>query len=123
MNKFSFTVDLVGKDLDTAAICDMLKSAIDGVTDHECVEFSGTKTLTEQGFKVWAKRKCGISYATKKTKERVAEQTMKPIIGIGSNTKFGRVLKILRDGVVVENGQGQKDTVSFRKIENSLKGK
>ena len=48
---------------------------------------------------------------------------MKPLVGIGSNTKYGRVLKILRDGVVVENGQGVKETVSFRKIENQLKGK
>ena len=47
---------------------------------------------------------------------------MKPLIGIGSNTKYGRVLKILRDGVVVENGQGAKETVSFRKIESQLKG-
>ena len=47
---------------------------------------------------------------------------MKPVIGIGSNTKFGRVLKILKDGVVVENSQGEKDTVCFRKIEKSLKG-
>mgnify|MGYP000858252011 FL=1 len=47
---------------------------------------------------------------------------MKPTVGIGSNTKFGRVLKILRDGVVVEDGQGRKETVSFRRIENSLKG-
>jgi len=47
---------------------------------------------------------------------------MKPVVGIGSNTKFGRVLKILRDGVVVEDSQGRKETVSFRKIEQSLKG-
>ena len=47
---------------------------------------------------------------------------MKPVVGIGSNTKYGRVLKILKDGVVVENGQGVRDTVSFRKIENQLKG-
>ena len=47
---------------------------------------------------------------------------MKPIVGIGSNTKFGRVLKILRDCVVVEDSQGRKETVSFRKIEKSLKG-
>ena len=47
---------------------------------------------------------------------------MKPIVGIGSNTKYGRVLKILRDGVVVEDSQGRKETVSFRKIEQSLKG-
>ena len=47
---------------------------------------------------------------------------MKPIVGIGSNTKFGRVLKILRDGVVVEDGQGRRETVSFRRIDSSLKG-
>lgn len=47
---------------------------------------------------------------------------MKPIVGVGSNTKYGRVLKIRRDGVVVEDGQGRKETVSFRKIEKSLKG-
>jgi len=47
---------------------------------------------------------------------------MKPVVGIGSNTKFGRVLKILKDGVVIENSRGEKDTVSFRKIEKSLKG-
>ena len=37
---------------------------------------------------------------------------MKPVVGIGSNTKFGRVLKILKDGVVVENSRGEKDIVS-----------
>lgn len=73
MNKFSFTVDLVGEDIDTATICNLLKGAVDGIAPHDCVEFAGNKALTEQGFKVWAKRKCGISYATKKTKERVAE--------------------------------------------------
>tara|TARA_B100001778_G_C18511483_1_gene594414 strand:+ start:178 stop:411 length:234 start_codon:yes stop_codon:yes gene_type:complete len=70
MNKFSFKVDLVGDEIDTATICDMLKSAVDGVTQHECVEFSGTKALTEQGFKVWAKRKCGVSYATRKPEKK-----------------------------------------------------
>ena len=71
MNKFSFKVDLVGKDIETATICDMLKTAINGVTDHECVEYTGNKVLTEQGFKVWSKRKCGVSYATKKAKAGV----------------------------------------------------
>tara|TARA_B100001564_G_scaffold225560_1_gene190138 strand:- start:117 stop:269 length:153 start_codon:yes stop_codon:yes gene_type:complete len=47
---------------------------------------------------------------------------MKPVVGIGSNTKYGRVLKIQRNGVVVENSRGEKDTVSFRKIESQLKG-
>ena len=48
---------------------------------------------------------------------------MKPVIGIGRNTKYGRVLKILKDSVVVENGRGEKDKVSFRRIESTLKGK
>jgi len=47
---------------------------------------------------------------------------MKPVVGIGSNTKYGRVLKVQHDGVVVENGRGERETVSFRKIENTLKG-
>ena len=47
---------------------------------------------------------------------------MKPVVGIGSNTKYGRVLKIQSNGVVVENSRGEKDTVSFSKIEKSLKG-
>ena len=47
---------------------------------------------------------------------------MKPVVGIWSNTKYGRVLKIQSNGVVVENSRGEKDTVSFRKIEKSLKG-
>ena len=47
---------------------------------------------------------------------------MKPVVGIGSNTKYGRVLKIQSNGVVVENSRGERDTVSFRKIEKSLKG-
>ena len=45
---------------------------------------------------------------------------MKPVVGIGSNTKYGRVLNS-SNGVVVENSRGE-DTVSFRKIEKSLKG-
>jgi hypothetical protein len=42
---------------------------------------------------------------------------MKPVVGIGSNTKYGRVLKVQHDGVVVENGRGEREIVSFRKIE------
>ena len=47
---------------------------------------------------------------------------MKPVIGIGSNTKYGRVLKVQHDGVVVENGRGEREIVSFRKSESTLKG-
>ena len=45
---------------------------------------------------------------------------MKPIVGIGTETKFGRVVKISRDGVTVER-QGVKEVVSFQRIEKSLK--
>tara|TARA_E500000178_G_scaffold262300_1_gene259304 strand:+ start:264 stop:416 length:153 start_codon:yes stop_codon:yes gene_type:complete len=47
---------------------------------------------------------------------------MKPVVGIGSNTKYGRVLKVQHDGVVVENSRGEREIVSFRKIESTLKG-
>ena len=46
---------------------------------------------------------------------------MKPVVGIGSETKYGKVVKISRDGVTVER-QGVKEVVSFQRIEKSLKG-
>ena len=46
---------------------------------------------------------------------------MKPIVGIGSETKFGKVVKINRDGVVVVDRQGVRETVSFQRVEKSLK--
>lgn len=45
---------------------------------------------------------------------------MKPIVGVGSETKFGRVVKISRDGVVVVDRQGARETVSFQRVEKSL---
>ena len=45
---------------------------------------------------------------------------MKPIVGIGTETKFGKVVKISRDGVTVDR-QGVKEVVSFQRIEKSLK--
>ena len=47
---------------------------------------------------------------------------MKPVVGIGSNTKYGRVLKIQSNGVVLENSRGEKEVVSLLKNENQLKG-
>lgn len=46
---------------------------------------------------------------------------MKPIVGVGSQTKYGKVVKISRDGVTVER-QGVKEVVSFQRIEKSLRG-
>lgn len=45
---------------------------------------------------------------------------MKPIVGIGSETKFGKVVKISCDGVTVDR-QGVKEVVSFQRVEKSLK--
>jgi hypothetical protein len=45
---------------------------------------------------------------------------MKPIVGIGSETKFGKVVKISRDGVTVER-QGVREVVSLQRVEKSLK--
>ena len=44
---------------------------------------------------------------------------MKPIVGIGTETKFGTVVSIRHDHVVVES-QGEKGNVSFREIEKSI---
>ena len=45
---------------------------------------------------------------------------MKPIVGIGTETKYGKVVKINRDGVTVDR-QGVKEVVSFQRVEKSLK--
>jgi len=46
---------------------------------------------------------------------------MKPIVGIGSQTKYGKVVKISREGVTVER-QGVREVVSLQRIEKSLRG-
>ena len=66
MKKFTFTVELVGDSVDGQTICDMLTNSVDGVATYQCVNHTDTKYLTEQGLKVWAKRKCGISLAQPK---------------------------------------------------------
>ena len=66
MNKYTFTVELVHKDCDELTVCGMLKAAVNGLADYDCVSHTGTKALTEQGLKVWAKRKCNVSLALPK---------------------------------------------------------
>ena len=66
MNKYTFTVELVHKDIDDLTVCGMLKAAVNGLADYDCVSHTGTKALTEQGLKVWAKRKCNVSLAVPK---------------------------------------------------------
>jgi hypothetical protein len=66
MNKYTFTVELVHADCDELTVCGMLKAAVNGLAEYDHVGHTGTKALTEQGLKVWAKRKCNISLAQPK---------------------------------------------------------
>lgn len=66
MKKFTFTVELVHDHCDELTVCGLLKSAIDGIGTYDHVGHTGTKNLTEQGLKVWAKRKCNVSLAVPK---------------------------------------------------------
>ena len=66
MKKFTFTVELVHDSIDELTVAGLLKNAIDGIGTYDCVNHTDTKYLTEQGLKVWAKRKCGISLAQPK---------------------------------------------------------
>ncbi len=69
MQKFTFTVELVSDDIDALTVCGMLKSAVDGIAKYDHVSHADTKALSEQGLKVWAKRKCNISLALPKAKK------------------------------------------------------
>ena len=69
MQKYTFTVELVSDDIDELTVCGMLKSAVDGIAKYDHVGHANTKALTEQGLKVWAKRKCNISLALPKAKK------------------------------------------------------
>ena len=66
MKKFTFTVELVHDSIDEITVAGILKSAIEGIGTYDCVNHTDTKYLTEQGLKVWAKRKCNISLAQPK---------------------------------------------------------
>ena len=66
MNKFTFTVELIGNDVDGDTVCNLLLDSIDGIATYQCVEHTDTKALSEQGLKVWTKRKIGLSLAAPK---------------------------------------------------------
>ena len=66
MKKCTFTVELVHDSIDELTVAGLLKNAIDGIGTYDCVNHTDTKYLTEQGLKVWAKRKCNISLAQPK---------------------------------------------------------
>jgi len=74
MQKYTFTVELVHKDCDELTVCGMLKAAVNGLADYDCVSHTGTKTLSEQGLKVWAKRKCNKSLALPKPAKKKAQE-------------------------------------------------
>ena len=74
MNKYTFTVELVHKDVDELTVCGMLKAAVNGLADYDCVSHTGTKALTEQGLKVWAKRKCNVSLAVPKPAKKAEKK-------------------------------------------------
>jgi len=66
MQKYTFTVELVNEEIDELTVCGLLKAAVDSIAKYDHVGHTGTKALTEQGLKVWAKRKCNISLAEPK---------------------------------------------------------
>lgn len=73
MKKFSFTVDVVG-DADVAEILADIRGAVDGHGTYNCVDHAETSDLSDQGLKVWAKRKIGVSLATPKAKKIKVEK-------------------------------------------------
>ena len=68
MKKFAFTVDVVGGEANVTDILSAIQSAVQGHGEYRCVEHAETTDLTDQGLKVWAKRKIGVSLAQPKKK-------------------------------------------------------
>ncbi len=69
MKKYTFIVELVNDNIDELTVCGMLKSAVDGIAKYDHVGHANAIALSEQGLKVWAKRKCNISLALPKAKK------------------------------------------------------
>ena len=70
MKKFTFTVDIVGDGADVASIVSAIQSAVKSHGTYNCVDHADTIDLTDQGLKVWAKRKIGLSLASKAPKPK-----------------------------------------------------
>ena len=67
MQKFTFTVDVVSNSsVDHETVRGLLARAVDGLGDYHAVSYDGNTSLAEQGLKVWAKRRAGISLAAPK---------------------------------------------------------
>ena len=68
MKKFSFVVDVVGNDENATQILSDIQASVQAHGAYRCVEHAETTDLTDQGLKVWAKRKIGVSLAQPKKK-------------------------------------------------------
>jgi len=67
MKKFTFTIELVhGSDIDVHSIVQGLSDTVDNITEYHSVDYDGSTNLSEQGLKVWTKRKIGVSLAAPK---------------------------------------------------------
>lgn len=71
MQKFTFRVDVLSNSpvgIDVESVRDTLLEAVDGIGAYAGVTVTGSESLSDQGFKVFAKRVLGISLATPKAK-------------------------------------------------------
>ena len=74
MKKFTFTVDIVGDNADVSEIAGTIREAVASHGTYNCVDHVDTVEFTDQGLKVWAKRKIGLSLAAVKPKKAKAEK-------------------------------------------------
>jgi len=64
MKKFSFAVDIVGDEIDSADVVATLTKALSDELPgdvHANVKPSGIKAFSEQGYKVWRARVTGVT--------------------------------------------------------------
>lgn len=63
MKKFTFTVDMVGADLDCEKFADGLRAYLAERSEDLLAQVkpSGIKSFSEQGFKVWRARVTGVT--------------------------------------------------------------
>ena len=68
MKKESIMVECLSENdsISKEELVDIINHAISGLTKYHSVQHVGTKALSEQGLKVWTKRKIGLSLAAPK---------------------------------------------------------
>ena len=69
MKKFTFTVDVVGVDANVDEIVSNIRKVVQSHGEYNCVDHVDTTEFTDQGLKVWTKRKIGVSLAQPKKKK------------------------------------------------------